>query len=139
MNGYNPYFQNPYASYQQMPQQFPQQVSTPMNNNKVVDSRDVVKIADIPLDGNMYYFPKADGTMVYGKRWLPNGQTQIIEYKADLSDVDNSIPSTENSILGANNDFVEAFEKRMNGIEQKLDALLSTKTTRKKVSADDSE
>lgn len=48
---------------------------------KIVESIDIVKATDIPMDGNMYYFPKADGTEVYMKRWLPNGTTEIIPYK----------------------------------------------------------
>ena len=33
---------------------------------KMVDSVEVVKATDIPMDGNMYYFPKADGTIIFG-------------------------------------------------------------------------
>ena len=50
-------------------------------SGKVVESIDVVKATDIPMDGNMYYFPKADGTEVYSKRWLPNGKTEVVTYK----------------------------------------------------------
>ena len=54
------------AQLQQMQQslQQPQQVQSVPNylNGKVVDSMDAVKATDIPMDGSMYYFPKADGT-----------------------------------------------------------------------------
>lgn len=49
-------------------------------NGKIVDSIEMVKFTDIPMDGNSYYFPKADGTEVYSKRWLPNGSTEINTY-----------------------------------------------------------
>lgn len=49
-------------------------------NGKIVDSVEMVKFTDIPMDGNSYYFPKADGTEVYSKRWLPNGSTEINTY-----------------------------------------------------------
>ena len=55
----------------QMQQQIQQQM--PMQNNlstgKIVDSIETVKVTDIPMDGNAYYFPKADGAEVYAKRW----------------------------------------------------------------------
>lgn len=50
-------------------------------NVKIVESIDIVKIIDIPMDGNFYYFPKADGTALYAKRWLQNGTTEIVTYK----------------------------------------------------------
>ena len=41
----------------------------------------LVKVTDIPMDGNMYYFPKADGTEIYSKQFMPNGQTRILTFK----------------------------------------------------------
>ena len=58
----------------------PMQQQMPMNQlstGKIVDSIDMVKVIDIPMDGNSYYFPKADGSEVYAKKWLPNGSTEI--------------------------------------------------------------
>lgn len=42
---------------------------------KIVDSVEMVKSMDIPMDGSLYYFSKADGTEIFGKQWFPNGQT----------------------------------------------------------------
>lgn len=76
-------------SYPQVPQNYPQTpaqqpqlpVQTNTLNGKVVDSIDVVKATDIPMDGNTYYFPKADHTEVYSKRWLANGTTETLIYR----------------------------------------------------------
>ena len=85
---FNPYMnQNPYAGMMQMqpqqqfvqPQQFIQQQTG--LNGKVVEGFDTFKTADIPMDGNVYYFPKADGTEIYTKRWLQNGTTEQSVYK----------------------------------------------------------
>jgi hypothetical protein len=87
---FNPYMnqmQNPYAGMMQMqpqqqfvqPQQFVQQQTG--LNGKVVEGFDTFKTADIPMDGSVYYFPKADGTEIYTKRWLQNGTTEQSVYK----------------------------------------------------------
>ena len=86
--GYGYGFYNP--QYQPQPQLQPQLQPQPMyteqrtNNNsnallggKIVDSVELVKVMDIPMDGSIYYFPKADGTEIYTKRWCDNGRTQI--------------------------------------------------------------
>ena len=90
---FNPMYSNPTPSqlynplYQQMPQQIPQQMpqQTQQQNvaipGKVVENFDVVKSVDIPMDGNRYYFPKADGTEIYTKRWLQNGTTEQVVFK----------------------------------------------------------
>ena len=51
---------------------------------KIVDSMDVVKATDVPMDGNIYYFPKADGTEIFSKQWMSNGQTRILTFKPVL-------------------------------------------------------
>jgi len=67
------------AMQQQMQQQLP--IQNQLSTGKIVDSIDTVKVTDIPMDGNAYYFPKADGSEVYAKKWLPNGSTEIKVYK----------------------------------------------------------
>lgn len=87
-------YQNPYMDrinqlqqYQQGLQQPQQMQIQPQPQNqfatlgKFVESIDMVKATDIPMDGNMYYFPKADGTEIYGKRWTSSGTTETISYK----------------------------------------------------------
>ena len=74
--------QQQYMNYFQQMQQ-PMQQQLPINQlstGKIVDSVEMVKVTDIPIDGNNYYFPKADGTEVYSKRWLANGSTEINTY-----------------------------------------------------------
>lgn len=48
---------------------------------KTVDSIDVVKAIDIPLDGSISYFPLADGTAIATKQLQQNGISKIIIYK----------------------------------------------------------
>lgn len=107
----------------QIPQfQMPQPVTQPVNplasqfQGKIVDSIDSVKATDIPMDGNSYYFPKADGTEVYSKRWLPNGRTEVITYTPviEASQEDLKLQSTE---------LIDDVMKRFDVIDEKFDKL----------------
>ena len=82
-NNYQMPMQNPYMDRMAQLQQYQQNLQQPvvptqmsganqqMNViGKIVDSIDVVKATDVPMDGSMYYFPKADGTEIFGKQWL---------------------------------------------------------------------
>ena len=78
-------------NYLQSVQQNLQQPNQMMALGKVVESIDIVKATDIPMDGNMYYFPKADGKEIYSKQWLQNGTTSIIIFKPMEGDKDIDI------------------------------------------------
>ena len=74
-----------YSQPMQQPMQM-QQVQQNQSSGKIVDSIEMVKFADVPMDGNSYYFPKADGTEIYSKRWLANGSTEVNTYvKVDIN------------------------------------------------------
>ena len=102
-NSYQQPINNPYLDRMNQLQQFqqslqPAQVSTPnqfVPLGKMVESEDIVKATDIPMDGNMYYFPKADGSMIFSKQWLPNGTTRLIAFKPILDDDVNNLPQND--------------------------------------------
>lgn len=129
---------NPYQSYFQTPMYSPQMYHAPapmdrlaqlqsqqisqnnqfMTIGKMVDSMDIVKATDIPMDGNMYYFPKADGSEIFVKQWLPNGTTQILTFKPSLqTEQANSLSGTENGDMGK----YEALEKRFNDLFERFE------------------
>lgn len=138
----NPYMQNQYMdrnylpSYQQMAQQnmpgtqmsLPNQ--QPMNYlGKMVDCLDSVKVTDIPMDGNMYYFPKADGTEIFAKQWLQNGTTRILTFKPVFDD-DTSNLSNENKIaeFTLSDESTKAFMERFDELESKISNLTKSLT-----------
>ena len=141
---------NPYAermnflqNYQQSLQQpvVPTQMSGANQMSalgKMVDSIDVVKATDIPMDGNTYYFPKADGTEVYCKQWLQNGTTRILTFKPFLEDKPNNVSSdTEKLKICLSDEVTEVFMKRFDELEKLLDSLAPKKpTTRAKKESD---
>lgn len=122
--------QNQSMNYQMIPQGYqqgfmnqnalnngviPRQQSQPQQSNffgKIVDSIETVKIADVPMDGNSYVFPKADGTEIYTKRWLPNFTTDVSVYVKVMQD--------ENIIDDKETFSKEKFEELSNSLVTKL-------------------
>ena len=97
---------------------------------KIVDSIDVVKATDIPMDGNTYYFPKADGTEVYCKQWLQNGTTRILTFKPVFEDNPNNVSSdTEKLKIGTSDEVPDIFMKRFDELEKRINDLIPKKTT----------
>lgn len=139
----NPYMpmQNPYMDRMAQLQQYQQSLQQPMlptqmsgTNQmsalgKMVDSIDVVKATDIPMDGNAYYFPKADGTEVYCKQWLQNGTTRILTFKPVLEDNPNNLsPDTEKLKISLSDEVTDVFMKRFDELEKRIDDLMPKKT-----------
>ena len=120
--------------YQQSLQQPVVPTQTTVSNQmsalgKMVDSIDVVKAADIPMDGNAYYFPKADGTEVYCKQWLQNGTTRILTFKPVLEDNPNNVSSdTEKLKISLSDEVTDVFMKRFDELEKRIDDLMPKKT-----------
>ena len=110
---YNPYYIQPQVG--RMNQQYvPQQPIQPMYNpsslqGKSVDSLEVVKAMDIPLDGSISYFPLIDGSAIVTKQLQQDGTSKTVifkpvdpgaeqqvkyitpeELKAEISKLDNS-------------------------------------------------
>ena len=84
--GYNPYYQQPrYNTMPQQPIEQPLQTNLMSTRNilngKQVDSIDVVKAMDIPLDGSISYFPLADGTAIVTKQLQTDGTSKTVIFK----------------------------------------------------------
>lgn len=66
--------------FMQQPIVQPQTVVTGLQG-KAVDSIDVVKALDIPLDGSISYFPLVDGSAIITKKLQNDGTTKTTVYK----------------------------------------------------------
>ena len=81
---YQPY-NNPTIQQQNMQQTYTPQPQVPMTiqglQGKTVDSLDVVKAMDIPLDGSVSYFPLVDGSAIITKQLQQDGTSKTIVYK----------------------------------------------------------
>lgn len=137
---YPQYFQpqtNPYMQrmenlqqFQQALQQQPQMQTVQYQPlGKVVDGIDTVKATDIPMDGNVYYFPTADGSAVFGKQWTMDGKTRILTFKPVFEDNPNNVSSeTEKFKISISDEVTEVFMKRFDELEKRIDDLMPKKT-----------
>lgn len=88
---YSQFSQQPIQNYPQNPQSYPQQTIT--LQGKSVDSVDVVKAMDIPLDGSISYFPLTDGTAIVTKQLQSDGTSKTVVYKPVLdSEIKKNTP-----------------------------------------------
>lgn len=123
--------QNPYMQRIENLQQFQQtlQPQAQMQNQfatfgKIVESMDIVKVTDIPMDGNMYYFPKADGTEIYAKQFMSNGQTHILTFKPLLEDDTNNSSSEDiKTQFGAFGEVLEGIQNDLKVLTDKVDKI----------------
>lgn len=137
----NPYF-NQQQRYQPMPmtnQQMQQptymqpivQPTQPIGLlGKIVDSIDVVKSMDIPLDGSISYFPLADGTAIVCKQLQTDGTSKTTVYKpvteeqkelpkyATLEDVKKEISNIDLSDLDDIKDEIKELKKELKNIKR---------------------
>lgn len=128
MAGYPPY--NPYAytqqvnPYEQMrnnfqmqqsqyQQPYVQQVASQNNFLKVVEGIESVNVADVPVDGNSYYFIKPDGSAIYAKRWLPDCTTRVVTYLP--------VENKQEVVEQKENPLNEELMNRFNMLEEKID------------------
>ena len=104
----------------QMQQQIQQQQANVLNG-KIVENIDNVKLTDIPMDGNSFYFPKADGTEIYTKRWLANGSTEVAVYKRFLEESEEQTEKFNFGEMEGNiMDKLNAIDERISKIEKGL-------------------
>lgn len=140
--GYQPMQMERLSQLQQF-QQSLQPTQVPMQNQfntigKIVESIDIVKTTDIPMDGNMYYFPKADGTEIYAKQWMQNGQTRILTFKPICDgETNNSSQSNLKSNLGSIEEFAEVLDNKLEELYKKIVTNKTTTNRKKEVSADE--
>lgn len=82
--------------YQPMPMQpmstpnYMQPIVQPATPNsllgKAVESIEVVKAMDIPLDGSISYYPLTDGTAIVSKQLQTDGTSKMVIYRPSVED-----------------------------------------------------
>lgn len=135
LNSYygGPYYSNPYLNQNAQAPRNPQSTQIPTQQyntfglqGKTVDSVDVVKATDIPLDGSVSYFPFVDGSAIATKNIQPDGTSKITVYKPMPEETDIPQPKyvTENELKKEINkiDFSE-FKDKFKEIDRKIEDL----------------
>lgn len=141
-NQYNPYMNRFYGQQQaNMPQLIDlpiQQQNTPqmaLNRQNIlygkqVDSLEVVKAIDIPLDGSISYFPLANGSAIVTKQLQQDGTSKITIYEpktqkddikfATIEDIDKRIEKMDFSEIDDLKDELSDLKKELKDIKNKL-------------------
>lgn len=70
---------------QYQPVQIPQ-ASRPQMQGRTVASADEITVQEVPTDGTVAWFPAADGSCVWGKRWTPDGSISTVRYVAEAQE-----------------------------------------------------
>ena len=138
---YNPYL-NQYYGAQQMnrpqPMEMPMQQQTPPQmglnraflNGKQVESIDIVKNLEIPLDGSISYFPLVNGTAIATKQLMQDGTSKITIYEpktqkndikfATIEDIDKRLEKLDFNEIDDLKDDLEDLKKELKDIKNKL-------------------
>ena len=134
MPRYNPQYQ-PYNNQQiqsQMQQPAmqnytPQAVQIQGLQGKTVDSVDVVKAMDIPLDGSISYFPLVDGTAIVTKQLQQDGTSKTIIYRPNKDEnqekmgTQNYVTSDElNKIIEENNKIQKELKDEIKSLKRQI-------------------
>lgn len=124
--GFNPYYQQ---RFQQMPQHNVEPIMQPslqtptlqnrsLLNGKSVDSLEVVKAMDIPLDGSVSYFPLTDGSAIVTKQLQIDGTSKTVVYKPIEENNTSKYPTFED-IEGIKKDY-EDLKKEIEVLQDKI-------------------
>ena len=64
------------------------------------------------MDGNVYYFPKADGSEIYSKQWLSNGTTRILTFKPILDEKAENVSNDDKKLkIGLSDEVTEVSQE----------------------------
>lgn len=88
--GYQPLTMQQMVSQGYQPQGY--QHPQPGITGRVVSSPDEIQVQEAPTDGTVAWFPAADGSCVYGKRWTPDGNITTLRFVPEAVEPAQSIP-----------------------------------------------
>lgn len=89
--GQYPMYQQP-QPFQPMPQTQAQPKPFSPITGRVVNSLDEITVQEVPTDGTVAWFPSADGSCVWGKRWTPDGNITTMRFVPEAADTAPSQP-----------------------------------------------
>ena len=140
-NQYNPYINRFYGQQQanmpqpmEMPQQAQNVSQMGLNraflNGKQVESIDIVKNLEIPLDGSISYFPLVNGTAIATKQLMQDGTSKITIYEpkvekesikyATIDDIDKKIEKLDFSEIDDLKEEINDLKKELKELKNKL-------------------
>ena len=140
MNYYPSYNQFYQPQMQRMVQPMQQPINQPMQQQivqpiqpvqniglqgKSVDSIDVVKAMDIPLDGSVSYFPLTDGSAIVSKQLQMDGTSKTIIYEPmTIEDKEENKKDTNEELINKIKEENNFVKEGMNDVKDQLQDLL---------------
>lgn len=135
-NTYNPYLNRYYGQQQPQPMEIPMQQQNVSQmvlnrlNGKQVESIDIVKNLEIPLDGSISYFPLVNGSAIATKQLMQDGTSKITIYEpktqkeqikyATIEDIDKKLENLDFSEIDDLKDELNDIKKELKEIKSKL-------------------
>lgn len=135
-NTYNPYLNRYYGQQQPQPMEMPipqQNVSQMVLNRlngKQVESIDIVKNLEIPLDGSISYFPLVNGSAIATKQLMQDGTSKITIYEpktqkeqikyATIEDIDKKLENLDFSEIDDLKDELNDIKRELKELKGKL-------------------
>lgn len=95
---------------------------------KIVDSIDVVKAMDIPLDGSISYFPLTDGSAIITKKLQVDGTSKTIVYKPIIEEKKEDHIKTDEFVL---KDDLKDLKEEIDNLKSEIRHLKEEKSTKK--------
>lgn len=139
---YNPYLNQYYGTQQinrpqpmEMPMQTQNAPQMALNRQNIlygkqVDSLEVVKAIDIPLDGSISYFPLANGSAIVTKQLQQDGTSKITIYEpkvekesikyATIDDIDQKLEKLDFSEIDDLKEEINDLKKELKELKNKL-------------------
>lgn len=139
MNNYLPqygaYQYNPLANIQryQPQEQIQSQIQQPIPqrivgiSGRMVQSAENINANEVPMDGNVAFFPKQDLSEIYVKGWNGNGAINTIVYKPYTASKDNqtvnSMANVENAKFTLSDESTQLFLNKFEELSEKIGQL----------------
>ena len=135
-NTYNPYLNRYYGQQQPQPMEMPMQQQNVSQmvlnrlNGKQVESIDIVKNLEIPLDGSISYFPLVNGSAIATKQLMQDGTSKITIYEpktqkeqikyATIEDIDKKLENLDFSEIDDLKDELNDIKREIKELKGKL-------------------
>ena len=78
-------------AYQPQMPQYQQKQFSPITG-RIVSNAEEIMVQEVPTDGSIAWFPSADGSCVYGKRWTPDGNITTMRFVPETVEPAQSAP-----------------------------------------------
>lgn len=78
-------------AYQPQMPQYQQKQFSPITG-RIVSNAEEIMVQEVPTDGSIAWFPSADGSCVYGKRWTPDGNITTLRFVPEAVEPAQPVP-----------------------------------------------